>query len=82
MAAISLINKVKYSKTLYFLYFHIGNFIIRVLRFFLKKDKELIVFSSFGGRRFDDSPKVIYDLMIKDRRFSEYKVVWSFIDPS
>lgn len=82
MAAISLINKVKYSKTLYFLYFHIGNFIIRVLRFFLKKDKELIVFSSFGGRRFDDSPKVIYDLMIKDRRFSEYKLVWAFIDPS
>jgi len=82
MASISLINKVKYSRILYYLYFYLGSLFIRILKIFLRKEDNLIVFSSYGGRRFDDSPKVLYDLMIKDNRFSNYSIVWAFIDPT
>ena len=41
----------------------------------------MILFISFGGRKFDDSPKVIYDQMIADERFNEYRLVWAFNNP-
>lgn len=81
MATVSLINKVKYSKTLYTAYFYVGTFAIRFLKLFLKKDDNLIIYNSYGGQRYDDSPKVIYDLMIKDDRFNNCKIVWAFVEP-
>ena len=81
MASLSLINRVKYSKRIYLAYYYLGSFAIRLLRLFVKKDPRLIVFSSFGGRKYDDSPKCIYEQMIKDARFDDYKIVWAFMYP-
>ncbi|MBN8235137.1 CDP-glycerol glycerophosphotransferase family protein [Halobacillus kuroshimensis] len=41
----------------------------------------LILFISFGGKKFDDSPKAIYDQMIRDNRFDSYELVWAFQNP-
>jgi len=81
MNAISLINRVKYNKTIYNLYFHIGSFILNRLKFFVKTDDRMIVFVSFGGRKYDDSPKAIYEAMLKDSRFDECRLLWAFIRP-
>ena len=81
MNSVSLINRVKYSKVLYSIYFHLGSMCISLLKCFLKSDEKLIVFNSFGGRKYDDSPKCIYEAMLKDSRFADYKLVWSFINP-
>ena len=81
MASLSLINKVKYSPWLYSVYYYLGSTAIKFLRLFVKKDPHLIVFSSFGGRKFDDSPKCIYEQMIKDSRFDDYRIIWAFMHP-
>lgn len=81
MASLSLINRVKYSRTLYSVYFYLGSALIRLLKLFLREDGSLIIFNSYGGQRFDDSPKVIYDLIIEDDRFKKYKLVWAFTNP-
>lgn len=81
MSSVSLINRVKYSKVLFRIYFHVGTFIVKMLKFFLKTDYKLIVFSSFGGRKFDDSPKAIYEEMLNDHRFDDFTLVWAFINP-
>jgi len=72
---------VKYVKWIYQLYFYLGSFALKVLKLFVKPDDKLILFISFGGRKFDDSPKVIYDQMIADERFNEYRLVWAFNNP-
>ena len=64
-----LINKVKYSPRIYNAYFYIGTGLLRLLRFFIRQDNRLILFSSFGGRKFDDSPRAIYNMMLRDKRF-------------
>lgn len=79
--SVSLINRIKYSKTLYSLYYYIGSFIITLLKLIIKPKDNLIVFSSFGGRKYDDSPRVIYEKMILDPRFESYELVWAFISP-
>lgn len=75
-----LINRVKYSQTLYNIYYYIGTLAIRFLKVFVRADDKLILFSSFGGRKFDDSPKKIYDAMLSDPRFEGYRLVWAFLD--
>lgn len=74
-------NIVKTSKIIYQLYFYIGSLFINIMKIFIKSDDKLILFVSFGGKKFDDSPKVIYDSMINDVRFKDYKFAWAFINP-
>lgn len=72
---------VKYIKPIYILYNILGNFFLKCLRFFVKTDDKLILFISYGGKKYDDSPKVIYEQMKKDNRFNEYKLFWAFTEP-
>ena len=77
----SIVNIVKYSRILYFLYYYIGSFAVNTLKKMLKEDPKLIVFNSFGGDNFDDSPQSIYMAMINDNRFKDFKFVWAFKNP-
>ena len=81
MRRIEIINRIKYNKCLFGLYNRFGSIIIDILKLFVRTDDRLIVFVSFGGRRFDDSPRCIYEKMIEEERFSDYRLVWAFIEP-
>ena len=81
MPNIQLINKVKYNPIIYYLYYKVGSFCLHFIRLFIKANSKLIVFVSFGGRKFDDSPKSIYYQILGDSRFVDYRLVWAFINP-
>ncbi len=52
------------------------------LRGFGKKvDNKLIVFSSFTGEKYADSPRAIYEYMLGSDDYRDYKFVWCFTDP-
>ena len=55
--------------------------VFRIVTKLLVKDKKKIIFSSFSGRSFNDSPKKLYDLISKDPFFESYKLIWAFEDP-
>lgn len=76
-----IINKVKYSHFLYNCYYYIGSLAVRLLGCFVKQSKRTIVFSSFGGRKYDDSPRCIYEAMLKDKRFNGCRFVWALGNP-
>lgn len=44
-------------------------------------DDKLILFCTFSGRSYGDSPKAIYEYMLTDPKFDEYTFVWAFQDP-
>lgn len=46
-----------------------------------KVDEKLILFESFNGRSYSDSPKALYEYMIKSKKFKDYKFVWCFDNP-
>lgn len=81
MDTISLINKVKYSKTIYTIYNCLGSKFISYLKRFMHPDDKIIIFASFGGRKYDDSPKAIYEEILKDNRFDDYRLIWAFMKP-
>ena len=54
---------------------------LRIMGFFIPVNKKSIIFSSFGGRRFDDSPRALYDKICSMEEFRDWKLIWAFIEP-
>ena len=53
----------------------------RFLGLFVATDSKLVLFSSFMGSKFNDSPKAIYDYMLSHPVYSKYRCVWAFEKP-
>lgn len=77
-----LINRVKGSKIIYTLYYYVMSFFVKALKLMVKPEAHLVLFVSYGGRYFNDSPQCLYEAMKKDSRFDGYKLVWAFRNPS
>lgn len=56
------INKIKYN----------------IITSKIKVDDKLIIFASFNGRSYCDSPKAIYSYMLKNDEYKDYHFVWAF----
>lgn len=48
---------------------------------FVPLRKETMIFCSFGGRKFDDSPKAIYDEVCSRKEFDNWNLIWAFVEP-
>ncbi len=76
-----LISLAKNNKAFYSLYYILGTLFLRFLRFFVRPKPRLILFVSYGGRQYSDSPKAIYEEVLKDHRFDNFELVWAFREP-
>ncbi|MCL2354598.1 MAG: CDP-glycerol glycerophosphotransferase family protein [Oscillospiraceae bacterium] len=43
-----------------------------------KVEENIIVFEAFKGAKYDDSPKAIYEELLKDIKYSDFIFVWAF----
>lgn len=46
----------------------------------IKVNDKLIIFASFKGQAFCDSPKAIYNYLLQDEKYKDYHFVWAFVD--
>lgn len=76
-----IINAIKYSKRLRAAFMVLGSFPFRVAGLFFPVDERRVLFASFGGRKFDDSPRALYEAMRDDPSFDGYEMIWSFLAP-
>lgn len=53
---------------------------LNFLGLFVRKKKK-IVFASYGGRKLDDSPYVLYKEICGRKEFDDYELIWAFVDP-
>ena len=72
---------VKYNKVVYTLYYYIGSLLVNLMKLFVRSDQHTILFVSYGGKRFDDSPKCLYEAMLNDARFDQFRLIWAFRSP-
>ena len=47
---------------------------------FISVDEKLVVFSAHS-RKYNDSPRTLYENMIKDPKYKDYRFVWALEDP-
>lgn len=76
-----LIYILKHNAFIQKLYRVIMSFVFRVWGAFLPTDEKLVIFVSFMGMGFNDSPKAIYDFMQSHEQYKGYRCVWAFEHP-
>ncbi len=54
---------------------------LSIVKFWVNKKANRILFISYGGRKFDDSPKEIYEEICKRNEFHDYELFWAFVEP-
>ncbi|MCH5293105.1 MAG: CDP-glycerol glycerophosphotransferase family protein [Treponema sp.] len=72
---------LKSSHLFYSVYYYVMSALLKFLGVFIRTDSHLILFNSFGGKNYADSPRTIYEAMVHDKRFMSYKLVWSIQSP-
>ena len=58
----------------------VGN-IFRAIGHFLKTENNLVLINSFGGRRYNDSPKAIFEYLKSNPKYEYLDIVWAFEEP-
>ncbi|MBI9065661.1 MAG: CDP-glycerol glycerophosphotransferase family protein [Salinivirgaceae bacterium] len=53
----------------------------RFVGLFIRTDEKLILLNSFGGRKYNDSPKVIFEYMSNHVLYKDLTYVWAFESP-
>lgn len=48
---------------------------------FVPVDNKMVIFTAHG-RKYNDSPRAIYEYMLKSGKFKDFKLVWGLEDPS
>lgn len=71
-------NFLKSNKTFYKCYHVVFSLILKILGLFIKVQPKQILFVVYGGKRYDDSPRFVYEYMKKSGNYDDYKYVWAF----
>ncbi len=76
-----LIYILKHNAFIQKLYRIIMSFVFRAWGVLLPVDEKLVIFVSFMGMGFNDSPKAIYNYMQGHPEYKQYRCVWAFEYP-
>ena len=44
-------------------------------------DEKMVIFESFMGRTYSDNPRAIYEEMLNDSKYKDFKFIWAFKKP-
>ena len=70
---------LKHSKWFNKVFLFCGSMAMRFFGMFTPIDKNMVIFSAHS-RKYNDSPRTIYEAMLKDPRFKNMKYVWALED--
>lgn len=62
-------------------FIELGSLVFKAAGKLIKTDDSLVLFSSYSGKFYNDSPKRIYESMLADPRCKNLKYVWAFREP-
>ena len=72
---------IKHNPLIQRLYRKSMSLAFRWLSLFVRRDEKLVLLSDSGGRKYGDSPRVLFETMKQDPRFAGYQYVWAFESP-
>ena len=72
---------IKHYPQIQWLYKVVMSFVFKVWGVFTGFDDHLVLFSAMSGDQYAGSPRVLFEAMKKDSRFSDFHYVWAFTHP-
>ncbi len=76
-----IINFLKVHNGILQFFYLVAHAILRFWGLFLPVHDKRMIFASYGGRKFDDSPKALYDAICEDEFFRDWELIWAFAQP-
>ena len=76
-----IINILKSHPIILGAFWNCMRLLLRLISILIPVQEKRVVFASFGGRKFDDSPRAIYEEMLDRNEFSDWDYVWAFVNP-
>lgn len=74
-------NIVKNNKVIYNIYYFVFSFVLRFIGIFIKTSNNIVLFVCYGGRKYDDSTKVLYEFLKNNEEYKGLKMIWAFEEP-
>lgn len=72
---------LKSNRIAYLVYYYLGSAFIKLICLFVKTNNKQILFLSYGGKKYDDSPKYLYEELKTKKEFEDYTMIWAFEEP-
>lgn len=63
------------------IFWKIAHVFFLVVGLFVPIREKTVLITSFAGRKFDDSPKAIYEEMLRRHEFDDWDIIWAFVEP-
>ena len=82
MARTIIINYLRQHPVILQLFWKVAKIVLVLLSKICRIKEKNILFASFGGRNFNDSPKALYDEICKRKDFDDWKLIWAFVEPN
>ncbi len=79
---ILLKNIIKNNRFIYSIYYYFMSAFLKILGIFCKVNKNKILFVVYGGKRFDDSPRFVYEYIKSNNKYKNMICKWAFIEPN
>lgn len=73
--------KLKHTPWILSTFIVLGSAFFKTVGVFVKTDPKLMLFTSFSGKQYNDSPKAIYEYMRSIPEGKQFKYVWAFEQP-
>lgn len=72
---------IKHNTAIQAMYRVVMSFVFRIAGLFVPVDEKMVLFVSFMGKSFNDSPKAIYDFMNSQPGYQDLRCIWAFEHP-
>lgn len=75
-------NRIKNSSFFGGAYLILVGAFVKVLQLFIRPNEKQILFISYSGRQYSDTPKEAYNMLRTDPAFKDYELVWALNKPN
>lgn len=62
-------------------FWKLGHCFFSFLGLFIPLRKKTMLITSFAGRKYNDSPKALYEEILKRKEFEDWEIIWAFVKP-
>lgn len=62
-------------------FWKVAHVFFAIVSIFVPVREKTMLITSFAGRKYDDSPKALYEAIKKRPEFSDWSIIWAFVTP-
>lgn len=77
----TIINYLRVHPLLLNIFWKVAHYFFSAIGAFVPVKEKTILITSFAGRKYDDSPKALYEEILNRQYFDGWNIIWAFVDP-